>query len=105
VIEAQVLLQTTVGTEADAHRLAEHAVQQHLAACVHIEPIVSVYRWQAEVQRDAEWRVSFKTTSARLPDLVQAMRAIHPYDLPSFYTLAALPATAQWGQWVEGECR
>ena len=69
--EPQVLLQTTVGQEADAHRLAELAIEQHLAACVHIEPITSVYRWQGQVQHDSEWRLAFKTTSARLPALVQ----------------------------------
>jgi periplasmic divalent cation tolerance protein len=100
----QVLLQTTVGTEADAHRLAEHALTLRLAACVHIEPIASVYRWQGQVQRDAEWRLGFKTTSERLPGLVQALRTIHPYDLPPFYTLSAQPATDEWGRWVEGEC-
>ena len=104
MIAPQVLLQTTVGSEADAGRLAEHAVAQRLAACVHIEPIASVYRWQGQIQRDAEWRLGFKTTTERLPLLVQALRAIHPYDLPSFYTLSAQPATLEWGQWVEGEC-
>ncbi len=102
--EPQVLLQTTVGQEADAHRLAELAIEQHLAACVHIEPIASVYRWQGQVQHDSEWRLAFKTTAARLPELVQALRAIHPYQVPSFYTLAAPPATLEWGQWVTQEC-
>ncbi|MEY2620345.1 MAG: hypothetical protein RIT26_165 [Pseudomonadota bacterium] len=101
---AQVLLQTTVGAEADAHRLAEHAVARRLAACVHIEPIASVYRWQGQVQRDTEWRLGFKTTAESLPELVAALRAIHPYELPAFYTLAATPATPDWAQWVQDEC-
>jgi periplasmic divalent cation tolerance protein len=104
MIESQVLLQTTVGSEADAQRLAEHAVQQRLAACVHIEPIASVYRWQGQIQRDAEWRLGFKTTAARMPGLVAALSAIHPYELPAFYTLSAQPATPEWAQWVQGEC-
>ncbi len=102
--EPQLLLQTTVGQEADAHRLAEHAVAQRLAACVHIEPICSVYRWQGQVQHDSEWRLGFKTTATRLPELVAALRAIHPYELPSFYTLAAEPATVEWRRWVDGAC-
>ena len=101
---AHVLLQTSVGSEADAQRLAEHAVRQRLAACVHIEPIASVYRWQGQVQHDQEWRVGFKTTASRLSELVVALSAIHPYELPAFYTLAATPATPQWAQWVQGEC-
>ncbi len=103
--QVQCLLQTTVGSEADAQKLAEHAVQANLAACVHIEPIASVYRWQGQVQHDREWRLSFKTTSARRDALVQALRAIHPYELPAFYSLDATPATPEWAQWVQAACK
>lgn len=98
------LLQTTVGTEADAHRLAEHAVQSHLAACVHIEPIASVYRWQGQIQHEREWRLGFKTTHDKVAALVQALRSVHPYELPAFYTLNATPATPEWAHWVQEAC-
>ena len=97
----QVMLQTTVGQQADAQALARLAVQGAWAACVHVEPIQSVYRWQGEVQEDAEWRLSFKTTQERLPALLEALKAHHPYELPAFYTLTATPLTPQWAQWVQ----
>ena len=64
---ALVALVTTVGSADDARRLAGAAIAQRLAACVQIEAIESVYRWQGAVQHDAEWRLWFKTTVAALP--------------------------------------
>ena len=99
-----LILQTTVGTEQDAHQLANQAIEQHLAACVHIEPITSVYRWQGQIQNDTEWRLSFKTTSEQIQQLVQQLKAVHPYELPAFYTLAASPQTLEWDHWVKDQC-
>ena len=102
--QTHLILHTTVGNEADAQTLARLAVEHHLAACVHIEAIQSVYRWQGQLQQDPEWRLAFKTTPHRLPDLLAQLKAAHPYELPAFYTVPAIPATPEWGAWVEGEC-
>ena len=50
----QVMLQTTVGQQADAQALARLAVQGAWAACVHVEPI----------QRD---RKSTRLNSSHIP--------------------------------------
>jgi len=41
----------------DAERLANGAVEARLSACVHLDAIDSVYRWQGVLRRDAEWRL------------------------------------------------
>jgi periplasmic divalent cation tolerance protein len=101
----QVILHTTVGSEADAQTLAQRAIEKRLAACVHIDPIRSVYRWQGQVQQDSEWRLTFKTTTQRLHELVEDLKTLHPYDLPAFYTVPATPQTPEWGRWVEDELK
>jgi periplasmic divalent cation tolerance protein len=101
---SQVILHTTVGSEVDAQTLAQRAIEKRLAACVHIDPIRSVYRWQGQVQQDFEWCLGFKTTAQRLPELVEDLKAVHPYELPAFYTVPVTPQTPEWGRWVEGEC-
>lgn len=94
-----LLVTTTVASAADAERLAEAMVEQRLAACVQIEPIHSVYRWQGAVQREGEVRVLFKTTAQRYPALEAALRDAHPYELPAIVAVraeAVLPAFADW---------
>jgi periplasmic divalent cation tolerance protein len=96
-----LMVQTTVGTQADAQDLARLAIEHRLAACVHIDAIQSVYRWQGQMEHDSEWRLSFKTLPHLVQDLVQALEAAHPYELPAFEALPAMPLTAQWSDWVE----
>ena len=91
---------TTVGTQADALRLAELAVQQGLAACVQLTPVTSVYRWRGELQRDAEVQLCFKTTEATLEALRRAVLAAHPYELPAWQVLEAVASDERFAAWV-----
>lgn len=97
---ALLLVCTTVANTAEAQRLAHAAVEQRLAACVHIDAIESVYRWQGAVQSDAEQRLMFKTTSTAAPALRALILQLHPYQLPALYTLPVTEASAAYAQWV-----
>jgi uncharacterized protein involved in tolerance to divalent cations len=97
-------LHTTVGSEAGAQALARAAVGQRVAACVHIDRIASVYRWQGRVQQEAEWRLSFKTTAAAAPALRALLQALHPYELPALYATEVGQADAPFSDWVHAEC-
>ncbi|MCW5635076.1 MAG: divalent-cation tolerance protein CutA [Rubrivivax sp.] len=91
---------TTVAEEADARRLADAAVERRLAACVHIEMIASVYRWQGAVQHEAERRLTFKTSEAAAPALRALILELHPYDLPALWTLQVAEASNAYRDWV-----
>jgi uncharacterized protein involved in tolerance to divalent cations len=48
---------TTVEREDDARRLAREAVEQHFAACVHVEgPVESYYHWKDGLEVSKEYR-------------------------------------------------
>ena len=94
---------TTVGRDEDARRLADAAIAQRLAACVHIEPIESVYRWQGAVQHDTERRLTFKTSEAAAPALRALILAGHPYELPAVWAFEVVDASDAYVAWVAGE--
>ncbi|MBT8487207.1 MAG: divalent-cation tolerance protein CutA, partial [Gemmatimonadetes bacterium] len=62
--EAAVTVVLTTAPDAEvAEALATRVVDERLAACANIVPgITSIYRWEGEVQRDAEVLVILKTT-------------------------------------------
>lgn len=95
-----VLVVTTVATQADARHLAHALVERRLAACVQIEPIESVYRWQGAVQSEAEWRLSGKTLAARCEAAMAALREAHPYELPAIHAVAVERASDEEARWV-----
>lgn len=94
---------TTVGSLADARRLAAEILGRRLAACVQLESgLVSLYRWQGRQCEAPEVRLVIKT----LPECGAALEALfaqhHPYELPQFLT-ARLGAGAAYLAWVRSE--
>ena len=99
-----IVLHTTVDSEEDAIALAHAVVQARLAACVQIEPIQSVYRWQGSLQQASEWRLLCKSTQTRHAELMAFVHAHHPYELPAIYTTPVLDATESYAHWVSESC-
>ena len=95
-----LLVLTNLPDRAAAERLAEALIEKRVAACVNIlAPCRSVYRWKGGVQRDEEHPVLIKTTAERYPQLEQALRAGHPYELPEIIAVPierGLPAYLDW---------
>ena len=96
-----LLVCTTVGQAEEARRIAAAAVERGLAACVHIDAIESVYRWQGAVAQDAEFRLLLKTPPARYAALEAALRERHPYALPAIHAIATVQAESAYAAWVQ----
>lgn len=83
-----------------ALRLARELVVRRLAACVSLVPgVTSVYRWQDGLHEDEELQLLVKTTAARFPALAEAVRELHPYELPELVAVeiaTGLPAYLAW---------
>lgn len=105
IMSRPLLVVTTVGSADDARRIAQALVQQRLAACVQIDAIESVYRWQSAVESAAEWRLSCKTWPDRAAELMATLRAMHPYELPALHTLAMADADPVYAAWVRDSTR
>ena len=59
-----VIVLTTFPADGDAEQLASRLVDERLAACVNILPVMrSVYRWQDVVERADERQLVIKTTN------------------------------------------
>ena len=99
-----LLALTTVASSEQAHQLARGLIEQRLAACVQIQAIESVYRWEGELQQDSEWRLLIKTTPERWAALQAWLLARHPYSLPALLAWPASQAAPGFAAWVQGEC-
>jgi periplasmic divalent cation tolerance protein len=95
---------TTVATPAEAQAMAQALVQRHLAACVQISQIDSVYRWQGRLQHEPECRLVVKTTRERYPQVEQAIRELHSYELPAIHALSFDAIYAPYAEWIAQAC-
>ena len=99
-MSSTLLVLTNLPDRGAAERLADMVIEKQLAACVNIlAPCRSVYRWKGAVQHDEEHPMLIKTTAERYPELEQALRGGHPYELPEIIAVPierGLPAYLGW---------
>jgi periplasmic divalent cation tolerance protein len=97
-----ILILTTMLDDDRAGHLARTLVDEGLAACVNVHaPMMSTYRWQGQVQHEAERQLVIKTSRARVPALETRLRELHPYELPEFIVLEASASDA-YAAWAAG---
>ncbi|CAB1370925.1 divalent-cation tolerance protein CutA [Denitratisoma oestradiolicum] len=99
-----LLVITNLPDKDTAQALAALLVERRLAACVNIlAPCVSVYRWQGTLERAEEVPLLIKTTRARYPDLEEAIRGAHPYELPEIIAVPVTQGLPGYLAWVADE--
>ena len=98
-----------VVTGPDADWLAGYTrtlVEERLAACGHqLTAIRSVYRWEGEVHDEPEARVALHTRRALVPEIVEHVTAVHPYDVPCVIALPLVGGAPDYLAWVRAETR
>lgn len=91
---------------ADAERLARALVEQRVAACVTaLAGAQSVYRWQGELQCEAEALLLIKTPTDRVAACMAGLAAVHPYSVPEMVELSAGTVWPAYLQWAVAETR
>jgi periplasmic divalent cation tolerance protein len=96
-----VLVLTTLPGDADGVAFGRSLVDERLAACVNLlAPMESVYRWEGHVEQERERQVIIKTSRARLSDLWDRVRELHPYEVPEFLVLTIADGNEAYLRWV-----
>lgn len=95
------LVLTTLPGDTDAAEFARTLVEDRLAACVNLLPLMeSVFRWEGRIDRDTERQILIKTSRERVPALWERVRALHPYDVPEFIVLPIVDGNAAYLKWL-----
>ena len=101
-----VLVLTTLPADADAAGLGRMLVEERLAACVNLLPVMtSVYRWKGGIEQDREQQLVIKTTASRLRDLEARIRELHPYEVPEFLVIGIAGGSDRYLDWLGDSVR
>lgn len=93
---------TTCGSEEEGEKIARYLVENQFAACVNVMPQVrSIYRWQGEVESALEWLLIVKTTDNNFPQVRDAIRSLHSYEVPECIVIPIEDGSASYLQWIE----
>jgi periplasmic divalent cation tolerance protein len=99
-----VVVSTSVDQEEAARSIAEQVLGRRLAACVHIHPpMTSLYWWKGEIASDSEYLLSMKSERTLFNRLVEAIRSVHPYEVPEITAINIVDVDKQYGAWMREE--
>ncbi|MCU0526700.1 MAG: divalent-cation tolerance protein CutA [Elainella sp. Prado103] len=93
----------TAASQSEAEKIAETLVSEKLAACVSLMPIQSIYTWQDQVCREAEWQLMIKTELRLFPVLAQKIRELHSYEVPEVIALPILTGSQPYLDWITAQ--
>ncbi len=96
----------TAGSADEARTIGRALVEEQLAACVNlIDGMRSIYRWNAELQEDAETVLIAKTRDDLVDALTDRVRALHSYDCPCVIALPMVAGNPDFLDWIGRETR
>ena len=103
-MEKYIQVITTTAKKEDAAKIAAALIEKRLAACVQIVgPVQSTYRWQGKIEQAEEWQCQIKSRQDLYGELEQAIKAIHPYEVPEIIALPITACGADYGEWLQDE--
>ncbi|MGH9374229.1 MAG: divalent-cation tolerance protein CutA [Vicinamibacterales bacterium] len=96
-----VIVLTTLPADADGPGFGRTLVDERLAACVNLLPLMeSVFRWEGQVERDTERQVIIKTSRDRVVALWDRIKELHPYEVPEFVVLPIHDGSDAYLRWL-----
>jgi periplasmic divalent cation tolerance protein len=95
------LVLCTCPDQGSAQTIAEHLIEQKLAACVNILPgITSIYSWQGKRESAQELLLVIKTTKNIYNTLEKTITELHPYELPEIIAVNIENGNAGYLNWI-----
>jgi len=95
---------TTTENKEDAERIARSLVDRRLAACVQVlGPVTSTYRWQGAIETAEEWQCVAKSRRDLYERVEEAIRDLHPYEVPEVLALPVVAASQTYLEWLDGQ--
>jgi periplasmic divalent cation tolerance protein len=87
-----VVVLITAADTAEAERVATALLEARLVACVNLVPgVTSLFWWEGQIDRAQEMLLLAKSRRVLVPQLVEAVRAVHSYAV---FEVVALPIVA-----------
>jgi periplasmic divalent cation tolerance protein len=98
------LVYITTRDSNEAKSIGHHLVASRLAACVNIiEGMISIYRWNGELQEDQEAVLIAKTTENRVTALIEAVKERHSYECPCIVSFPVTRGNEAYLNWIAGQ--
>jgi len=98
-----IVVLITVPSKEVGEQVSNALLEQNLAACVNIvAPIRSLYTWENKICDDEEMLLIAKSRAELFENqLVPAVQAIHPYEVPEIIALPIFMGSKSYLDWID----
>lgn len=91
----------TAASRAEAEAIANHLVEERLAACAQIvSELYSIYWWEGTIHREPEVFFMAKTTREAFPRFEAAVKKLHSYKVPQIVFIAIDEGCGDYMTWL-----
>ena len=103
-MERAVFVYITYPSLVEAEAAGRALVERRLAACANILPrMVSIYRWQGEIERAEEVVMILKTRASLADPLRAAVKEMHSYATPAIIVIPLESVDPDYLAWMTAE--
>ena len=95
-----VIIVSTYPDHKTVTNTANELVKKRLAACVNISKISSIYSWKGKIEKTSEYLALFKTTQKNKTTLKNAIKKMHPYDVPEIAEIDVSSINKPYLKWL-----
>ncbi|HXC62488.1 MAG TPA: divalent-cation tolerance protein CutA [Nitrospiria bacterium] len=96
-----VVIFVTTSSSAEAGKIGRVLVEEKLAACANIVPLVrSIYRWQGKICDESEALMVLKTRSGQIQKIIKRVRSLHSYTVPEIIVLPISAGSKDYLRWI-----
>jgi periplasmic divalent cation tolerance protein len=86
--------------------LTRELVAERLCASAHnFAPVRSVYRWQDEILERMEGRASLHTRATLVQEIVNRVKAVHPYEVPGISARPITDGNPGYLRWISDQTK
>jgi len=101
----RIIVLITVGSEEEAHKIAELLTNEKKAACVNIVPeIDSIFWWEGKIDSAQESLLLVKTRASLFPEIVELVKRMHSYEVPEIIALPIIAGSEDYLKWLDNAC-
>ncbi len=98
-----IVVTTSVDNEEAAQHITQALLEPRLVACVQASGIQSTFWWKGGLEHTEEIRLQAKAPIANSGAIIDAIRAIHPYETPEIIITPILDGNPAYLKWIDDE--